>query len=136
MMSAMSRRLRLRVLVPMVALGLSAAACTGGNNVPANSAGFGSETSYSGPPAAVVVLKYSSFEPASLTVHAGDTVQWSWQDFGISHNVRLLTSQGEVLAQSPTMKSGTWSYTFTDPGTYPYLSTIDAKMVGTVVVSS
>ncbi|HUO49667.1 MAG TPA: hypothetical protein VMU09_12630, partial [Acidimicrobiales bacterium] len=68
-------------------------------------------------------------------VHPGDTVQWSWQDFGISHNVRLLTLQGQVLAQSPTMKSGTWEYTFTSPGDYPYLSTIDAKMAGTIVVS-
>ncbi|HUO48661.1 MAG TPA: hypothetical protein VMU09_07500, partial [Acidimicrobiales bacterium] len=65
----MSRRLRLRVLVPLLALGLGAAACSGGNNVPVNSAGFGSETSYTGTPAAVVTLKYSSFEPASVTVH-------------------------------------------------------------------
>jgi len=136
MMSAMSRRLRLRVLVPLVALGISAAACSGGNNVPANSAGFGSEASFTGQPSAVVVLKYSSFEPASLAVGAGDTVQWSWQDFGISHNVRIATATGQVLAQSPTMKSGTWSYTFTNPGTYLYRSTIDASMAGKVVVGS
>ena len=131
----MSRRLRLRVLLPLVALGLSAAACSGGNNVPVNSSGFGSETAYTGTPAAVVTLRYSSFEPASVTVHTGDTVQWNWDDFGISHNVRIVTLQGVPVAQSPTMKAGTWTYTFSTPGVYPYLSTIDAKMAGTIVVS-
>ena len=137
MMSAMSRRLRprLRVLVPLIALGLGAAACSGGHNVPVNSKGFGSDASYTAMPAAVVTLKYSSFEPFRVTVRSGETVQWSWQDYGISHNVRLLSPQGDVLAQSPTMGSGTWSYTFSSPGTYPYLSTIDAKMVGTIVVT-
>jgi plastocyanin len=131
----MFRRLRLSVVVPLVALGLGAAACAGGNNVPVNDTGFGSDASYHAIPAQVVILKYSSFEPALVTVHSGDTVRWSWQDFGISHNVRLISPQGQILAQSPTKKSGTWDYTFSSPGTYPYLSTIDAKMVGTVVVN-
>jgi len=134
MMSAMFGRRRLRVVVPLLALGLAAAACSGGNNVPVNSSGFGADASYSGNPAQVVTLKYSSFEPAVVTVHTGDSVQWSWQDFGIPHDVRVLSSQGQILAQSPTMTSGTWTYTFSTPGTYPYLSTIDAHMVGTVVV--
>jgi plastocyanin len=135
MMSLMFRRLRLRALAPLLVLGLGAAACSGGNNVPVNSSGFGTDASYTATPAAVVILKYSSFEPATLTVRSGDTVQWSWQDSGISHNVRILTPTGQVLAQSPTMKSGTWEYTFNSLGTYPYLSTIDARMVGTIVVN-
>jgi len=132
MMSAMSRRLR--ALVPLLALGITAAACSGGNNVPASSAGFG-DTAYTGPPAAVVTLKYSSFEPASVTVHSGQSVQWSWQDKPIAHNVRLFAPDGSVLAQSPIVTAGTWTYSFSLPGTYAYVSTVDAHMAGKVVVT-
>jgi len=131
MMSAMSRRQR--ALVPLFALGFAAAACTGGNNVPVNASGFGA-TGSSGPPAATVTLRYSSFEPASVSIHAGQTVQWSWQDKTIAHNVQLFHATS-VLAQSPTQTTGTWSYTFTTPGTYPYVSTVDAHMAGVVVVT-
>lgn len=133
MMSAMSRRLR--ALVPLAVLGLASAACSGGNNVPVNSTGFGANAAYTGPPAATVTLKYSSFEPSIVAIHAGRSVQWVWQDAPIAHNVRLAGPSGVVLAQSPTVTTGTWSYTFTRPGTYPYVSTVDAKMGGTVVVS-
>ncbi|HXX88857.1 MAG TPA: hypothetical protein VEI83_01380 [Acidimicrobiales bacterium] len=128
----MSRRLR--AIAPLFVVALGAAACSGGNNVPANSSGFGSTAAYQGTPAAVVTLKYSSFEPSVTTVSPGQTVLWSWQDSGITHNVRVYSPQGIVLAQSPTMGTGTWSYTFTDPGTYPYVSTVDARMGGTVIV--
>jgi plastocyanin len=136
MMSAMSRfspSRRLRALLPLLAFAV-AGACTGGNNVPVNSGGFGADTSYARVPALVVTLRYSSFEPAVGLVHAGQSVLWSWQDFGITHNVRVFSPTGAILAQSPTMGSGSWSYTFVDPGTYPYVSTVDAKMGGTVVV--
>jgi len=132
MMSAMSRRQR--ALVPLFALGIAAAACSGGNNVPADSSGFGTPAS-SGPPAATVTLRYSSFEPASVTIHAGQTVQWSWQDQPIAHNVQLFESADSVLAQSPTQTTGTWSYTFATPGRYAYVSTVDAHMAGVVVVA-
>jgi plastocyanin len=136
MMSAMSATSRrLRAIVPLVALAISAAACSSGNNVPVNSTGFGDNTAYTGAPSAVVTLKYSSFEPASVTIRSGQAVQWSWQDFGITHDVRIYAPGGSVLAQSPTMGSGTWSYAFANPGAYPYLSTVDAKMGGTVVVN-
>jgi len=126
----MSRRLR--ALVPLLALA-TAAACSGGNNVPVNSSGYG-DTAYSGPPAVVVTLQYSSFEPSSVTIHTGETVQWSWQDGAIAHNVQLRAPSGSVLALSPTQTAGRWSYTFSAAGRYPYASTVDARMEGVVVV--
>jgi plastocyanin len=132
MMSAMSRRLR--ALTPLVFVAIAATACSGGNNVPVNSHGFGANTAYSGPPSANVTLRYSSFEPASVTIHAGQSVQWTWDDFGITHNVRLYSPDGSVLAQSPTTGSGSWTYGFATAGVYPYVSTVDAKMSGVVLV--
>jgi len=132
MMSAMSRRLR--ALVPLAALAVATAACSGGHNVPVDSSGFG-DTVSSGPPAATVTLQYSSFEPASVTIAAGQSVQWSWQDKTIAHNVRLSNATGAVLAQSPTQTTGSWTYTFASPGRYPYLSTVDAHMAGVVLVT-
>src|SRR5574340_1649140 len=108
-MAAMSSPLR--VPVGLVAgLGLLAAACS-------TSAGGGAGTSSSGsrsngPAAAVVELKYVSFEPAKVTIHAGQTVEWKWEDAPVDHNIRF-----DAGFSAPTQPNGTWFHTFDTPGT-------------------
>lgn len=123
-MSAMSPRLR--VLVAAVpALGLSLSACSS-SSTPSGSGGGGSGAHPA--PSAVVVLKYVSFAPARVTIHAGQTVEWKWQDAPIAHNVTFRTFA------SPTEASGTFFHTFDAPGTYSYRCTIHQTMTGEVVV--
>jgi len=77
------------------------------------------------------------FTPASVTIHRGDTVRWSWNSSGHS------TTSG-----SPGMPNGLWdsgilnqgatfSHTFNTAGTFPYYCTVHGQccgMVGTVRV--
>jgi plastocyanin len=73
------------------------------------------------------------FSPANFTVKAGSTVTWVNHD-GSSHTV---TSQGSTLFDSGDVPTGgTFSYKFTQPGTYKYYCTIHPWMTGTIVVTS
>lgn len=73
------------------------------------------------------------YSPANFTAKVGQPVTWSNGD-GSTHTV---TSMGSNLFDSGNIQSGgTYSYTFTQPGTYKYYCTIHPWMVGTVVVTS
>lgn len=72
-----------------------------------------------------------SFGPPALTVPVGSTVTWTNQD-DVPHNV--VSSEGKTL-KSPVLDTGqTFSYTFTQKGTYPYFCGIHPRMTGKVVV--
>ena len=79
------------------------------------------------------ILK-DSFSPASITVRAGDTVTWTNVDTtpGNGHTV---TSSGRGPLKSQSLaQGGTFSYTFTTAGTYPYYCAIHPDMTGSVTV--
>jgi plastocyanin len=81
----------------------------------------------------VQILK-DSYSPPSLTVKAGDTVTWSNTDTtpGNGHTV---TSSGRGPLKSSSMgQGGTFSYTFSAAGSYPYYCAIHPDMTGTVTV--
>ena len=71
-----------------------------------------------------------SYDPDTVTVKMGDTVTWVNRD----------SPQHDVVADNGEFKSelfdtgGTFSFTFTQPGTYPYHCSIHPGMVGTVTV--
>lgn len=120
----------LRVPLAVVVLALSgvvAAACGTGTNLPVNARS--TQSAGESPPAAVVLLRYHSFEPSRVTIHSGQTVEWRFEDrTGIPGNV---TFEGFA---SPVQQSGTWSYTFSTPGTYRYQNSLRAEARGVVVV--
>ena len=126
MMSPMSKSLR--VLLPaLLSMGLVLGACSSGENVPVNSA---SDTGSSSTvhPAAVVTLKFVSFEPGRVTIHAGQTVEWVWDDAPVAYNVVFDDFS------SPTQVSGVYFHTFDTSGVYTYQCTEHATMRGTVDV--
>ncbi len=101
----------------------------------------------------------TQFYPASLTIDAGDTVQWSFPtaEYPHRHLPRHRTSDaaaaddpsasapaggttydGSVYTSSGFMAGGAkYALTFTKPGTYRYWCTVHVpEMVGTIVVQS
>ena len=92
-------------------------------------AGCGGSHAGDAPPSNVVVLKNIAFNPATVTIHAGQQVIWKFQDDGVPHNVTG-TGFGSTI-----MSSGTYVHAFSVPGTYRYQCTIHSGMTGTVVVT-
>jgi plastocyanin len=76
---------------------------------------------------AVAVLD-GSFSPATLTIAAGDTVTWTNEDDS-PHTVTSGTFDSGNLEAGAT-----FSFTFTEPGTYAYLCSYHDEMQATIVV--
>ncbi len=78
-----------------------------------------------------VSISNFSFQPAAITVAAGTTVTWTNFD-GAPHTV----SADNGSFDSGTIGSGgSYSLTFTAPGTYTYHCNIHPSMTGVVYVS-
>jgi amicyanin len=77
-----------------------------------------------------VAISDFKFSPATLTVPVGTTVTWTNQD---EEPHTLAAKDGSF--HSPGMDThGTYSFTFTNPGSYDYICSIHPFMTGTVVV--
>ena len=87
-----------------------------------------------GIPKDTVLITHMSFIPHVITVTAGTTVTWQWDDGPTPHNVTF-SSNGLNFA-SPNQAVGTYSHTFDTPGTYPYRCTLHTLpgMSGVVIV--
>lgn len=78
----------------------------------------------------IVRIDNFSFSPKSLTVNPGATVTWMNHD-DIPHNV----VSTEKKFSSPVLDTDQhFSFTFRDPGTYPYFCKIHPMMTGIVMV--
>lgn len=73
-----------------------------------------------------------AFNPASVTIHAGQTVKWVFQDAN-PHTVTA-DDNSYTSSQSGLANGATYEHTFTTPGTYAYHCFIHPQMHGTVVV--
>jgi plastocyanin len=74
------------------------------------------------------------YDPAKMTIHVGDKVKWVWHASGFDlHDVYV--DSGPTTFNSPTQAGGTFSKTFTKPGTYKlYCTQHEADMTMTLVV--
>ncbi|MDI9899446.1 cupredoxin family copper-binding protein [Rhodococcus sp. IEGM 1409] len=122
----MKSRLRPAIAGLVLALGLVGCSST------TDSTPSAPETTASG---TVVTISGMAYSPASITVSVGDTVTWVFDDNGMAHDVSGLGDAKGKL-RSPLKKSGTYTYTFTEPGTYDYTCTPHPEMRGTVVVQA
>ena len=81
---------------------------------------------------------HARFSPEEITVQAGDTVQWDWDDptFVSSHSVISGSRpNGNGLFNSGSKTSGSFSFTFTNPGTYIYFCPNHSQHNGRVTVT-
>jgi plastocyanin len=113
----------------MLLIGVFVVAC-GGAAATTTTAGSPVTTAAGGTSGAQVVLKGFAFDPADVTIKAGESVTWTNQD-SVTHDVTA--DNGEF--KSGTMADGaTFSSTFAKAGTYPYHCGIHPTMKGTVTV--
>jgi plastocyanin len=110
------RRLAALLLVSL-ALVVTVAACGGDDDSSAPSE-----------PGAVAV-KDNFFSPKSASVKVGDTVTWTFEGKS-AHNVTFDDFNSKL------MKTGTYTHTFDEAGSFEYHCTIHTGMSGKVVVSS
>jgi plastocyanin len=77
-----------------------------------------------------VLIVYRAYQPAELTVVAGQTVTWRNSGLG-PHTV---TSDAGLFDSGRINTGETFAYTFTTPGVYAYSCTIHPTMHGKVAV--
>jgi plastocyanin len=130
----------LALVIACLALGLVVAGCGGDDDDDGGGGGGGAATQgESGGGAGrgtEVSMQNIQFEPADVTVDAGQTVTWT-NDEGVAHDVEGSGPGGE-FSSGPAggMQQGdTFSHTFEEPGTYEYVCRVHAPgMAGTVTV--
>ena len=77
-----------------------------------------------------VQIKGMNFHPDALTVAPGTTVTWSNAD-AFGHTTTSDTKMWDSGLLAPGKR---FSYTFTQPGTFPYHCAVHSFMTGTVTV--
>jgi plastocyanin len=79
---------------------------------------------------ATVEIRDFAFNPAELTVQPGTVVTWTNGD-GETHTVE---SEDGTFSSGDVDSGATFSFTFNEPGTFPYICSIHTSMHGTIVV--
>jgi plastocyanin len=79
------------------------------------------------------------FEPAELTVVAGDSVNWYWPEGSAEHNVVPDDGDRPAFSGAPDTYPRTHTYRFTRPGIYRYYCQVHGApggvgMSGTITV--
>jgi plastocyanin len=79
-----------------------------------------------------VNIQNMKFDPASITVAVGDTVEWS-NKMGFAHTVA--PDGGEFPSSGKIEPNKTFSHVFDKAGSVPYHCEIHTQMKGTVIVT-
>lgn len=82
-----------------------------------------------------ITIQNMAFSPSSLTVKKGATVTWTNKDV-VEHTVIADNGSSGGLNSAPLQNGQTYSFTFTQPGTYHYSCSIHPYMHGTIIVTS
>jgi plastocyanin len=80
----------------------------------------------------VVDIRDMRFAPRTLTIAAGDTVIWTNSD-SMPHTA---TSEDDAFDSGNLDEGQSFSFTFTEPGTYEYRCDYHSEMTGTIVVEA
>jgi plastocyanin len=82
-----------------------------------------------------VVIKNFAFDPSQLTVKTGTVVKWTNQD-GAPHTIVSDTGSPAAFSSDSLSSGASYTFTFTQPGTYTYHCSIHPSMKGTIMVTS
>ena len=100
----------------------------------ANSENASRQSASTAPKVVTVEIRDFKFEPATVTVHEGDSVEWK-NDDSVPH-----TATEDVQGKKPAFDSGSiqtgaaWRYVAQKKGTYSYTCTFHPNMQGTLIV--
>jgi plastocyanin len=114
--------------VAVAVLVVALAACGGDDDATESGGGSGNGDGGRAPAANTVVLKGIEFRPSELTVSAGDTVTWEWDDGNIVHDVRFDGFKSKL------QNKGRYEHAFDTAGTYDYTCSVHPQMDGTIIV--
>ncbi len=73
-----------------------------------------------------------AYAPKAITINAGQSIEWDWQDQGAPHSVTADDGSFDSCLQNAGYK---FVMTFTNPGNFTYHCTIHAQMIGTISVT-
>ncbi|SRR5579883_2424886 len=84
-------------------------------------------------PAATTTVKIHNFkfEPATVTIAAGETIQF----INVDEEPHTATSTDGIFNSKALDTNQTWNYTATKPGSFPYICAIHPFMKGTLTVT-
>jgi plastocyanin len=93
---------------------------------------FGRQPQSASPNVVTVTIRDYKFEPETVTVHQGDTVEWKNAD-NVPHTA---TEDGQKPAfDSGSLSTGaTWRYVAATKGTYNYICAFHKYMKGQLIV--
>jgi len=80
-----------------------------------------------------IEIKNFAFDPGSLAVKTGTVVTWINQD-SVPHIIASDTGSPVPFSSDSLSTGSSYSFTFTQAGTYAYYCTIHPSMKGTVIV--
>ena len=80
-----------------------------------------------------VAIRDYKFEPAPVTVHSGDTVEWKNYD-SVPHTATEDGATAPVFDSGNIAPGATWRYLVQKQGTYKYKCTIHPYMKGELIV--
>lgn len=78
----------------------------------------------------VVVMHMVQFQPARLTIAAGDTVTWQNKDI-VPHTA---SASGDPFDSGSIGPDSAWTHVFDTPGTHPYVCRFHPTMHATITV--
>jgi plastocyanin len=131
------------LLIACMALALVAAGCGDDDDDDSGNGGGGGATTEQpadggGGGGAEVGMRNIQFDPADVTIKAGETVTWTNEE-GVPHDVDKTGGPGPQFSSGPEggmMEGDTFAQTFDEPGTYEYVCRVHAPgMAGTVEVT-
>ena len=123
-----SRLLFCTACIVVVILACMAAGCTSPQTAPATTSPHAATSGGN-----AIAIKNFAFDPVPLAVKTGTAVTWTNQD-SAPHTI-VSDAGSPVPFSSNSLSTGaSYSFTFTQPGTYTYHCSIHPSMKGTVVV--
>ena len=117
-------------LLLVAAVAIIAAACNGTGSTAYGAPASTAATTTAATATNAATIKGFSFQPDVLKVKVGAKVTWT-NDDTVAHTV---TADTNSFASGNLQPGGSFSFTFTRPGTYAYHCSIHPSMHGSVVV--